>query len=152
VDFVVDDMNQDENFARVKIRRQLLPLMQSFNNRIVETLFRTATLLREDNTRLAQDAAALLSLATVDLGPNRKSAYPPLNVSVLAGASPAVRRRALRQWVSEGRGDLKRVEHVHLLGVERLLEGLKGGRVAELPDGTTVRRSRGQLELRVKKG
>ena len=31
-------MNDDQRFARVKVRKQLLPLMQSFNNRIVEAL------------------------------------------------------------------------------------------------------------------
>jgi tRNA(Ile)-lysidine synthase len=152
VDFVVDEMNQDEKFARVKIRRQLLPLMQSFNNRIVETLFRTASLLREDSTTLASDAAQLLERATERMELKGKNNHPVLNVSVLAKAPAALRRRALRQWLSEGRGHLQRVEHVHLVGVERLLEGSRGGRVAELPDGTKVRRSRGHLELIVKKG
>jgi hypothetical protein len=63
-----------------------------------------------------------------------------------------LRRRALRQWLAEGRGHLQRVEHVHLVGVERLLEGNRGGRVAELPNGTRVRRRHGRLELIVKKG
>lgn len=152
IDFALDEMNNDEKFARVKIRRQLLPLMQSFNNRIVETLFRTATLLREDNSTLAQEAANLLEAATREAESNKKTKHPPLDVNILANAPAALRRRALRQWLSEGRGHLQRVERVHLLGVERLLEANKGGRVAELPDGTIVRRIRGKLELSVKKG
>ncbi|HLE61942.1 MAG TPA: tRNA lysidine(34) synthetase TilS, partial [Pyrinomonadaceae bacterium] len=152
IQFLGDEMNQDENFARVKIRRQLLPLMQSFNNRIVETLFRTASLLREDSTTLAGDAAQLLERATERMELKGETNHPTLNVNVLAKAPAALRRRALRQWLSEGRGHLRRVEHVHLVGVERLLEGNRGGRVAELPDGTKVRRSRGHLELIVKKG
>ncbi len=38
VEFRVDEMNQDEKYARVRVRRQLLPLMHSFNNKIVEAL------------------------------------------------------------------------------------------------------------------
>jgi tRNA(Ile)-lysidine synthase len=152
VRFTVDEMNLDEKFARVKIRRQLLPLMQSFNKRIVETLIRTATLLREDNSTLSEDAAKLLSAATQEARPNGKTKYPLVDVNTLAKAPPALRRRALRQWLAQGRGHLQRVERVHLLGVERLLEGSRGGRVAELPDGTTVRRIRGKLELNAKKG
>jgi len=152
VEIAFDEMNQDENFARVKVRRQLLPLMQSFNNRIVETLSRTASLLREDSTTLASDAAELLIRATEKGAENEDTDHSVLNVHVLAGAPPALRRRALRQWLSQGRGDLRRVERVHLLGVERLLEGNRGGRVAELPDGTKVRRKKGRLELIVKKG
>src|SRR4030081_2057630 len=103
--------------------RQVLPLMLAINNRIVETLLRTANLLKEDSASLAMDAAKLLSLATERTEEKRRSDHPVLKVGVLAAAPSAVRRRALRQWLSDGRGDLKRVEHVHLLGVERLLEG-----------------------------
>src|SRR4029078_3280962 len=45
--FLSDEMNDDLSFARVKVRKQLLPLMQSFNNRIVEAISRTAPHLRE---------------------------------------------------------------------------------------------------------
>ena len=51
-EFLVDEMNDDQNFARVKVRKQLLPLMQSFNNRIAEALSRTASQLREDDAVL----------------------------------------------------------------------------------------------------
>jgi len=36
---------------------------------------------------------------------------------------------------------------VHLLAVERLLEGNSGGKVAELPNGGRVRRRRNRLEF-----
>jgi len=42
IDFRVDEMNDDEAFSRVRVRKQLLPLMKSFNNRVVEALSRTA--------------------------------------------------------------------------------------------------------------
>ncbi|HEX7773649.1 MAG TPA: tRNA lysidine(34) synthetase TilS, partial [Pyrinomonadaceae bacterium] len=41
IEFLSDEMNDDLTFARVKVRKQLLPLMQSFNNRIVEAISRT---------------------------------------------------------------------------------------------------------------
>jgi len=52
IDFRVDVMNDDETFSRVRVRKQLLPLMKSFNNRVVEALSRTATLLNEDAVAL----------------------------------------------------------------------------------------------------
>jgi len=72
---------------------------------------------------------------------------PALDVKVLANAPPALRRRALRQWLSAARGSSRRLEMVHLVGVERLLEGNSGGKVAELPDGGRVRRRRNRLEF-----
>jgi hypothetical protein len=40
---------------------------------------------------------------------------------------------------------------VHLVAVEKLLEGERGGRVAELPGGMKVTRKQGILELSGKK-
>ena len=152
IHFRVDEMNEDEGFARVKIRKQLLPLMQSFNNRIVETLARTATLLREDAAALSDEATKLLQWAS-EAPPEQKTEtnMPLLSVGVLASAPAAIRRRALRRWISLGQGDLRRLEMVHLLAVERLLEGSRGGRVVELPDGTRVCRKQAWLTLSVKK-
>ena len=150
VDFRVDVMNDDEAFSRVRVRKQLLPLMKSFNNRVVETLSRTASLLNEDARALAAEAGRLLGSAMAPQE-NSETSLPSLNVNVLLQSPPAVRRRALREWILRSRGDLKRVEMVHLIAVENLLKGDRGGRVAELPGGINVTRKRGMLELSYKK-
>ena len=67
IDFRVDEMNDDEAFSRVRVRKQLLPLMKSFNNRIVEALSRTATLLTEDATALSDEAKLLLGVSQSEL-------------------------------------------------------------------------------------
>lgn len=146
VEFRRDEMNENEEFSRVRVRKQLLPLMQSFNNKIVEALSRTATLLREDADVLSLEAQKLLTAATTnsEFSLNGDSS---LNVKVVASAPPAVRRRAVRLWLERERGHLRRLEMVHLVAVERLLTGDKGGRVAQLPDGGEVTRKRGWLVL-----
>jgi len=142
VEFLTDEMNTDEKFTRVRVRRQLLPQMESFNPRIVEGLARTAELLREDFTALDQAAGRLLALAREDEGSR-------LRIDLLALAPTALRRRALRQWIDEGRGDLKRIERVHVLAVESLLFGERGGRVIELPGGPKVLRRQKWLQFAV---
>lgn len=151
IDFRVDEMNDDESFSRVRVRKQLLPLMQSFNNRVVEALSRTASLLNEDAAALADEANRLLELAA-QKPENNETAAPSLSVSVLLQRPAAVRRRALREWILRSRGDLKRLEMVHLVAVEKLLDGERGGRIAELPGRMKVTRKRGTLELSPKKG
>ena len=151
IDFRLDEMNDDEAFSRVRVRKQLLPLMKSFNNRVVEALNRTASLLNEDAEVLQDEANQLLEQAQVD-PKNNETRAPSLSVSVLLRRPAAVRRRALREWILRSRGDLKRLEMVHLVAVEKLLDGDKGGRTAELPDGMRVTRKRGMLELSNKKG
>jgi len=147
IKFLSDEMNDDLSFARVKVRKQLLPMMQSFNNRIVEAISRTAAQLREDGAVLFNDSSALLRRAAVSNEESDETKQPALDVKVLSNAPPALRRRALRQWLSEARGSARRLEMVHLIAVERLLEGNSGGKVAELPNGGRVRRRRNRLEF-----
>jgi len=146
-EFLRDEMNDDQSFARVKVRHQLLPLMQSFNNKIVEAISRTASQLREDSDVLVNDSDALLKRAAVLDQLEDQTETVVLDVKVLAAAPPALRRRALRQWISEARGSSRRLEMVHLLAVEKLLDGTAGGRVVELPGGSRVRRVRSRLEF-----
>jgi tRNA(Ile)-lysidine synthase len=145
IEFRADEMNEDETFARVRVRRRLLPLMQGFNARVVEALARTAELLREDARALDTQAGLLLleayKASTADGG---------LSIKVLAAAPVSLRRRALRLWLKESRGDLRRLEMVHLLAVERLFSGERGGRVAELPGGGRVSRRQGCIFFHAK--
>lgn len=172
IEFRRDAMNDDESFARVKVRKQLLPLLLSFNPKFVETVGRSSALLREDANLLSSLAHALLESAADGKGqelrtarkgskgrPSVKTAIrdsddprtktPPVSVKVLAAAPPAIRRRALRQWILENVGSLRRLEMVHLLALERLVE-VNGGRMIELPNGIRVRRQRDWLYLSVK--
>lgn len=147
-EYLVDETNSDPALSRVRVRQQLLPLMQSFNNRIVEALSRTAAQLREDRAVLFNGADELLQRASVSGDDEeRETKAPPLNVKPLANEPPALRRRALRQWLSEARGSARRLEMVHLLAVEKLLEGTAGGRTVELPGGGRVRRHKNRLEF-----
>lgn len=155
LEYRADAMNEDESFSRVRVRRQLLPLMRTFNPRVVESLARAADLLREDAAFLNDAAEELLREAgsgaedapegSAQKGHRSPSVLGSLSVDVMARAHAAVRRRALRLWLARGRGDLRRLELVHLSGVERLLAGERGGRVAELPGGSSVLRRRGRL-------
>ena len=156
VEFRADEMNEDERFARVRVRRRLLPLLETFNPRAAETIARAAGLLREESSALEGFAARLLEEARaesagesntndVSNGAARASEAWPLRVEVLNGAPAALRRRALRLWVARGRGGLRRISLAHVSAVERLLKGERGGRVAELPGGARVERRRGLL-------
>ncbi|HLL13905.1 MAG TPA: tRNA lysidine(34) synthetase TilS [Pyrinomonadaceae bacterium] len=149
-----DAMNEDERFARVRVRSQLIPQLETFNPRAVETLARTAGLLRAEADALEALGGQLLIEAYSDarlkmfekaaVGDETEDALP-LSVEVLRGASEAVVKYALRGWIAAGRGSLRRIESVHVEAVARLLTDGRGGRVAELPGGGRVERRRGLL-------
>jgi tRNA(Ile)-lysidine synthase len=141
VEFRHDEMNRDEKFARVRVRHNLLPLMERFNPKVVEALARTAELLRDDSEALDSAAERLLELSNAD-GPGKGN---QLRIDLLASARPALRRRTLRLWMAKHRGDLRRLELAHIRAVENLLVGDRGGRRVELPGGSIVSRARGRL-------
>jgi tRNA(Ile)-lysidine synthase len=140
IEFRQDEMNEDETFARVRVRRQLLPMMRSFNPRITEALTRTAELLRDDSRALDTAAQRLLELST-----EKSAKRHQLRTDLLADAPPALRRRALRLWLEHRRGDLRRLEMVHVRSIENLVTQNRGGRTVELPGGSTVSRKSGLL-------
>jgi tRNA(Ile)-lysidine synthase len=152
VDFRNDAMNADERFARVRVRHQLLPLMASFNPRIVEALARTSSLLRDEASALEVVAGELLKAASAEVEnvdertlDGETNNLPALRVDVLLDAPVALRRLALRRWIERGRGGLRRLELAHLEAVENLLAGERGGRTIQLPGGASVVRKRGLL-------
>ena len=140
IDFRRDEMNEDETFTRVRIRRQLLPLMETFNPKINEAITRTGELLKDDSEALNRAAGRLLELSLAE--PGRRN---QVRTDLLAVALPALRHRALRLWLERCRGHLRRLEFVHIVAVENLLMENRGARTIELPGGATVCRKRGLL-------
>ena len=145
VEFRRDAMNEDEDFARVRVRRKLIPLMEDFNPRVVETLARTAGILREDADALGEEATKLMNLACDAREGEEEESW--LQVAPLAEASRALRRNVLRQWLRRERGDLRRLESAHIAAVEKLLSDGRGGRIIELPGGGRVERRGGVLRF-----
>ena len=145
IDYRSDEMNADESFARVRVRKQLLPLMESFNPRFIQSVARSAEILRADNVALEAAAARLLELS---IQPGEKRQGNSLRIDLLRVAPLAVRRRALRLWLAQHRGDLIRIEHVHIAAIENLLVSTKSGRAIELPGGAIAFRKDGMLHYR----
>jgi len=144
IDFRVDEMNANEAFARVRVRTQILPLLRTFNPKAEEAISRAAEILREDNSALEAAAGRLIEYsAAAPSSPNQHQTT--IRTDLLRIAQPALRRRALRQWLSGNRGDLRRLERTHISAIENLLFSPKSGRLVELPGGGVVTRKAGCL-------
>lgn len=119
-----DPHNGDPRFRRVRVRREVLPLMEDvLGGGVAEALARTAELLQDD-----LDALDELTPRTVD-------------VAELAALPRALRTRALKQWVG---GQLS-FEHVRAL--EKLITDWHGQGPVDLPGGRRVERRSGKLYM-----
>jgi tRNA(Ile)-lysidine synthase len=131
-----DPWNTDPAYTRVRLRGEVLPLLDEvLGGGVAPALARTAALLREDLEAL--DALAAAELATL-LG-----ADGGLPVGRLAGLPAAVRRRVLRSWLL--RAGVPDLQGVHLAAVDALLTRWRGQGRADLPGGTGVFRASGRL-------
>jgi tRNA(Ile)-lysidine synthase len=93
VRFREDPSNRSVAYRRVRIRRQLLPLLaREYNPRIAETLAALATQSREDDDALTSRAVALAARAV-----RARGRAVGVSVSALCAASPAVARRLFQE-------------------------------------------------------
>ncbi len=86
-----DPHNVDPRFVRVRLRHEVLPLLeQVLGGGVAEALARTAASLRDDGDALDEQARATFSGAG------------SLAISGLRDVAPAVRRRVIRLWLLAG--------------------------------------------------
>jgi tRNA(Ile)-lysidine synthase len=132
-----DPHNVDSRFTRVRLRAEVLPLLEDvLAGGVAEALARTAAQVREDNEALDALAGAVLAAATKD---------DELEVDTLKEAPAAVRRRALRAWLLAG--GVRELTDLQLRAADDLVGRWRGQGGVWLPGGLVVRRAHGRLLL-----
>jgi tRNA(Ile)-lysidine synthase len=141
-----DPHNEDPGFARVRVRRTVLPVMEeAVGPGVAEALARTASLLRDDDEALEVWAARVMEEAS---GPVVTG--DGLDVAVLSGVPAAVRRRVLRH-AATGRGASGgSLTAAHLQELDRLVADWHGQGPVDLPGGVRAERRCGRLYLTVR--
>ncbi|KAA0097536.1 tRNA lysidine(34) synthetase TilS [Mycolicibacterium sp. P1-18] len=115
-----DPHNADPRFTRVRLRTEVLPLLEGvLGGGVAEALARTATSLREDTDTL--DELAADALLTVRAGEGVDSR---LDVAHLSAMPAALRRRVIRRWLLDGGGS--GLTDVQIRGVDRLVVDWRG--------------------------
>lgn len=126
LDPVVDPMNADPAIRRVRVRTEVLPLLDAVAERdLAPVLARQADLL-------ADDADLLDTLA---------GAIDPTDAAALRNAPPALARRAVRRWLADPYPP-------DAAAVERVLAVARGEvRACEVDGGRRVARTTGRLRV-----
>ena len=132
-----DPHNDDERFTRVKIRKQILPLMESqLGPGIKEALARSARIFREDSDALETLTEEIF--ATIS---NPES----IDVELLERLPAALRKRVIRRALT--RLGATRLSSEQLDWVDALISQWHGQGAVALPAGVTARRESGRLAL-----
>ena len=115
-----DSSNETDTFLRNRIRHHVMPLLKQENPKICENLSAMAQ-------RLRLDEQALQEMARFDAEPS---------VSALQAMSPAVRSRALENFMKQS--GVKEPESEHISLAEALVFSDKPSAKADLPGGITI--------------
>jgi tRNA(Ile)-lysidine synthase len=134
-----DPQNASPEFTRVRLRREVIPLLDEvLGGGVVPALARTAELM-------ASDLAALDALAERALAETRCDGGD-LDCPTLAGWPSAVRRRVLRLWARR-RAGLTELTFRHLVALEGCVIHGRSGYAVRLPGGIDAVRAGHRLTL-----
>jgi tRNA(Ile)-lysidine synthase len=140
-----DPHNEDDSFTRVRVRRNVMPVLESeLGPGVSAALARTARLLQNDDAALNEWAAEVRAKAEVDVGLEGEQGLA-LDVDVLDQTPPAVRMRVFRGVLLEvgvPGGDLR---SSHLSDIDALVSDWKGQGEVHLPGSIGASRSCGRL-------
>ncbi len=134
-----DPHNDDPRYTRVRLRHEVLPLLEDvLAGGVAEALARTADQLADDDAALDAAAGEVLTAAGDDDG--------GLDAAVVAPHPAAVRRRVLRAWLADA--GVHGFDDPQLRGVDALVARWRGQGPPSLPGGLEVIRVRGRLTVR----
>lgn len=137
-----DPHNADPRFRRVRLRTEVLPLLEDvLGGGVAEALARTATQLQEDLDLLAEQARTLLDSALV----NPAQADSALHVAPLRAAPATLRRRVLRRWLLDA--GVPELTDAHLRRADDLVGSWSGQGAVRLPGDVDVHREHEKLQV-----
>jgi tRNA(Ile)-lysidine synthase len=133
-----DPHNQSMEYARVRVREKVLPLMEAeIGPGIADALTRSAKILRDDADALDQWAEEVLD----EIDPIE------MDIETLASLPRAIRSRVIRKAIYLAGAPSGSLSAEHLEPVEALVTAWKGQGAVSLPGGVTVARISGRLSL-----
>lgn len=138
--WVEDPSNRNPRFARSRVRAELLPLMSSLQP---EVAVRLAGLARE--ARGLTEAVDRRLLSECSLDPLRLGGGLKVDCEVIAALPRGLRGRLVRLAVQRARGDLRRVERVHLAAMESASGTRRSTGLLPLPGPSVALVDRGSL-------
>ncbi|MFT4085097.1 MAG: tRNA lysidine(34) synthetase TilS [Nocardioides sp.] len=137
IEFWSDPHNSDPAFTRVRVRRQVLPMLEAaLGPGVAATLARTADQAREDADFLDDVAERTYArLAGPEPRPRGSVADGGITLPVadLARLDPAIRRRVLRRGAVAAGSPAAELFHTHLMALDGLVTDWHGQRWIDLP-------------------
>ncbi len=135
LEFRTDSSNAKAVYTRNRIRLEVLPLLKSFNPRIVETLAAEAELLRGENEAVESYLSAIVENAS-----QSKDDALIVKRNALDTLPPAFRRRLLRKIADLAGQDPSQLSLARINAALSFMAGAQTGRTMSLTHGMSITR------------
>lgn len=144
-----DAHNQDQQFARVRVRHQAIPALRAaLGDSVVPSLARTAQQLQDDCAALDTLAEAELAARVTQVpGASWRLNLAPAGWRDLAEVPRAIRTRVLRLFLLHGGLDPERLASTHIDAIDSLVTDWRGRGPVRLPGDHELARVKAGLLL-----
>lgn len=144
----IDKTNLQTIYTRNKIRLELIPYIEkNFNSRIIDALWRSSNLLRDDGDYLAKAAEEKLKSIRMPRPSNNRSYLIDLNKFNELHIS--MKKRVLRRVIKEVKGNLKDIGLKHIESVINLANRKTVGSRIDLPGHIIIKLGYNSIDVKV---
>ena len=145
IEFVIDQSNADERFARNNIRHHLMPLLkQRYNPKISETLDRLSTIVQSEEEWINSLVNPLFETSVISSNDRQLT----LSVVQLKHFHGAAQRRVLRKAILAVKKDLRRIRFSHIDSIIQLINSNPRQARLDLPDRIRILKKADLLFIR----
>ena len=135
IEYKTDPSNAKPLYTRNRIRMEVLPILKTFNPRIVETLAAEAALLRDEDEAVENYLAGIAENASL-----QKNDTLSVKRDVFDSLPPAFRRRLLRKIIDRAGGDPGTLSLGQIDDALTFMLSAQTGRTMNLPHRLTITR------------
>jgi len=133
---MTDSTNKDDRYTRNRIRMDLIPYLESYNDNLVENLNRLSQLLSDDEQYMSKEAIRIHEIVLRDKN--------SLDISLLEQYDIAMIRRVIRHNILCINGNLKNIEFNHIQRIVDLMD-LQSGKQADITGQLVVKKEYNKL-------
>ena len=134
IEWVEDSTNRSKEFLRNRIRHDLIPELQNYNPRLIETLARTADILRADEEFISGEAEKCFNDIFRKNGPDEIVG----DLNKYRNIAKSLRLSTLRLSIEKSDKSLKDVSYTHIAAADDFLLSSSASGEAELPEGAVL--------------
>jgi len=131
----VDSSNASKKYLRNRIRHELIPTLENYNENIKSNLLEMAKIIRDDDHCLDEQTRLIYERIAV---PRMEGKEVELNREQFNQQPPAYQKRLVRQALFSVQGNLSRISTGHIQQIIGLFQSSMKGKSINLPDRLTA--------------